>query len=322
MKPVQKVLVALLAGNFLLASCGQITETTDNRQQATESVLAIASSSASTPLPTLPSPSPTEVTCDPITAEFCVGGEANLILQRPIAPSGGDSVDRTYPYASTAGGTREPHHGVEFPNPSGTPVLAAADGTVFFAGDDTSTRFGPWSNFYGNLVVLEHPLPGRTLFTLYAHLSLVNVAIRQTVHAGDEIGEVGATGAAIGSHLHFEVRTSPLDYNSTLNPELWLVPRPGTGILSVRLLDHAGNFISIPLSLQYFPDANETFSKAWEINIYQVGVTPSNSWENAAMGDLIEGHYRITFLWEGTWQERWIELENGKVTFVEFIVTP
>jgi murein DD-endopeptidase MepM/ murein hydrolase activator NlpD len=243
-----------------------------------------------------------------------------FLFQRPIAAPGNDIVDRVYPYASSAGGTREPHHGVEFPNATGTPVLAAADGTVFYAGDDSSTRFSPWTNFYGNLVILKHPLPGRTLYTLYAHLSKVEVVTGQTVRAGDKIGEVGATGAAIGSHLHFEVRIAPQDYTSTLNPELWLVPPSGTGVLSIRLIDKEGIFITAPLSIQYFLDPNNALTQAWQPEIYPAEMLHGNNWENALLGDLLPHRYRVTFLWEGVWQERWIEIQAGKLTLLEFVV--
>lgn len=246
--------------------------------------------------------------------------DAAFPLQRPIAAPGNEVIDPTYPFASTAGGTREPHHGVEFPNASGAPVLAAADGTVFFAGDDSAARFGPWTNFYGNLIVIEHPLPGGTIFTLYGHLSTINVLAGQTVRAGEKIGEVGATGAAIGSHLHFEVRREAQDYDSAQNPELWLTPLPGAGILAIRLVDGNGRFVDAPLSVQYFPEAGGAFTQAWQPETYPASMTAAGSWENALLGGLRPGRYRITFLWEGVWRERWVEVQAGKVTQAAFVM--
>jgi murein DD-endopeptidase MepM/ murein hydrolase activator NlpD len=173
-----------------------------------------------TPIPSITAVS-TEVPCDPFRVDFCIR-EGHFILQRPIEPPASDSVDPTYRYASTANGTREPHHGVEFPNQSGTPVYAAGKGTVVFAGPDKEAIYSPWENFYGNLVVLQHE---DGLFTLYAHLSKIDVSVGQKVFTTDKIGEVGKTGVAIGSHLHFEVRRGDgKDYFATQNPELWLVP--------------------------------------------------------------------------------------------------
>jgi murein DD-endopeptidase MepM/ murein hydrolase activator NlpD len=87
------------------------------------------------------------------------------------------------------------HEGVDLPAPSGTPVVAAADGTVVYAGDGIRG--------YGNLVVLQH---AGDLLTVYAHNSALYVSAGQTVHAGDRVAAVGQTGRATGPHLHFEVR--------------------------------------------------------------------------------------------------------------------
>ena len=164
---------------------------------------------------------PTKIPCDPHAVDYCIT-DGHFILRRPIKPNANDSVDKTYRYASTANGTREPHHGVEFLNKFGTPVYAAADGVVVFAGPDNKAIYSPWQNFYGNLIVLKHE---DDLYTLYAHLSKIDVQAGDIVHVGEQIGEVGQTGVAIGSHLHFEVRQGNVqDYFATRNPELWLVP--------------------------------------------------------------------------------------------------
>jgi lipoprotein NlpD len=87
------------------------------------------------------------------------------------------------------------HEGIDLPAPTGTPVLAAADGEVVYAGDGIRG--------YGNLVVLQHP---GDLLTVYAHNSALFVAQGQAVRAGERIAAVGQTGRATGPHLHFEVR--------------------------------------------------------------------------------------------------------------------
>src|SRR5688500_5905585 len=172
---------------------------------------------------TAPSTPPTitftpEIPCDPFMVDFCIT-DGHFLLQRPIQPPANDLIDPGYGYGSTANGTRDPHHGVEFSNASGTPIYAAADGTVIFAGPDDQAIYAPWGNFYGNLVVIEHL---GELFTLYAHLSKIDVEVNQNVLGGEKIGEVGSTGGAIGSHLHFEVRHGDVeDYFATQNPALW-----------------------------------------------------------------------------------------------------
>ena len=87
------------------------------------------------------------------------------------------------------------HEGIDMGAPTGTPVLAAADGEVVYAGDRVRG--------YGNMVVLEH---AGDLLTVYAHNSLLLGRGGDRVTAGQEISRVGETGHATAPHLHFEVR--------------------------------------------------------------------------------------------------------------------
>ncbi len=88
-------------------------------------------------------------------------------------------------------------NGIDFAAPSGSPVLAAANGTVIVS------RMGGWNGGYGNYIVIDH---GDGTQTLYAHLSADNVSVGQKVARGQQIGAVGKTGKSTGYHLHFEVR--------------------------------------------------------------------------------------------------------------------
>jgi murein DD-endopeptidase MepM/ murein hydrolase activator NlpD len=101
-------------------------------------------------------------------------------------------------------GTREgrPHEGIDLPAPVGTPVFAAADGRVVYAGNGIRG--------YGNLIVVRHP---GELLTVYAHNSVLLVAVGQPVRAGDRIALVGQSGRATGPHLHFEVRAGQIPRN-------------------------------------------------------------------------------------------------------------
>ena len=102
-------------------------------------------------------------------------------------------------------GQKTQHSGIDLPEPGGTPVLAAADGTVLEAAFDAAGD--------GNYVLLRHG----SMTTKYAHLQEFSVEPGQSVSAGEEIGLVGRTGMATGDHLHFEVAVDgtladPLDY--------------------------------------------------------------------------------------------------------------
>lgn len=255
------------------------------------------------------------IPCDPRSADYCIA-DGYFLLQRPIQLPANVSVDRTYPYASTADGTRDPHRGVEFVNESGTPVRAAGEGMVIFAGPDDVAIYSPWREYYGNLVVIEHE---SDLFTLYAHLSKIDVEAGSAVKAGEKIGEVGRSGVAIGSHLHFEVRQGDAeDYLSTVNPELWLIPsQPNFGVIEFAVINGKSEFQKTAITLQRVDQSNDV------LDVYYVDTYHSTlalGRENAAIGDLSAGKYRIVLIFNGKVYERWVEVESGKLTQVVIVV--
>ena len=89
------------------------------------------------------------------------------------------------------------HSGTDIAAPYGTPVLAAAGGTVTVA-----NATDPWGGSYGYYVKIQHD---GTFDTLYAHCSSICVTPGQQVRQGEVIGYVGSTGNSTGNHLHFEV---------------------------------------------------------------------------------------------------------------------
>jgi murein DD-endopeptidase MepM/ murein hydrolase activator NlpD len=92
------------------------------------------------------------------------------------------------------------HTGIDIAVPYGTPIHAAASGTVIYSG---------WMGGYGNFVIVDH---GGGMATAYAHQSSIAVG-GGSVSQGQVIGYVGCTGHCFGPHLHFEVRIngSPVD---------------------------------------------------------------------------------------------------------------
>jgi len=99
------------------------------------------------------------------------------------------------------------HRALDFRAAVGTPVYAAADGTVETAYRWNGRRTQGDTNSYGNMLKLRHAdYRGGWLETLYAHLSKLCVAQGETVYEGQLIGYSGDTGNCYGAHLHFEVR--------------------------------------------------------------------------------------------------------------------
>jgi murein DD-endopeptidase MepM/ murein hydrolase activator NlpD len=142
----------------------------------------------------------------------------SLVTRRTTASDlAGMAFPSRYPIAgarisSGFGNRRDPftqrlarHTGVDMPAPAGTPILAAAGGTVRFAG---------LRRAYGNAVEIDH---GDGLVTRYAHASKVLVHTGQVVLPEQAIATVGSTGRSTGPHLHFEVlrdgaQVEPLRY--------------------------------------------------------------------------------------------------------------
>ena len=103
------------------------------------------------------------------------------------------------------GKPRRPHFGVDIAAPTGTPVIAPADGQV--------TLVHPDMFFNGKSIVMDH---GLGLTTVYIHLSETSVQPGQLVKRGDVIGRIGATGRATGPHLHWGARVRNIEIDPAL----------------------------------------------------------------------------------------------------------
>ena len=123
---------------------------------------------------------------------------ADGALQWPLPVAGTITSPQGYRTDPITGETSY-HSGTDIAVAEGTPILAAADGTVTIA-----NALDSWGGSYGYYVKLDH---GSGLTTLYAHCSSICVTAGQQVKAGEVIAYVGQTGRATGPHLHFEVYT-------------------------------------------------------------------------------------------------------------------
>jgi murein DD-endopeptidase MepM/ murein hydrolase activator NlpD len=153
--------------------------------------------------------------------------------------------------------------------------------------------FGPRPDFYGNVVVIEHDYlapDGRPIYSLYGHLSRVDVTAGQRGDFGQTIAAVGATGVAFGPHLHLEIRLgTPLDYYSTYNPELWVTPYENHGVLAARILGPDGTPIK---GLRVELIGRGSFLSGWTYETDTVNSDPYFQ-ENLVIGDIRAGQYDL-----------------------------
>lgn len=112
-----------------------------------------------------------------------------------VEPVNGTITSR---FGRRSGGT---HTGLDIANSTGTPIKAAATGTVIYAG---------YKGSYGRMIIIAHT---NSIQTYYAHCSRLYVSAGQTVSQGEIIAAVGSTGNSTGPHLHLEVRVNGVAKN-------------------------------------------------------------------------------------------------------------
>jgi murein DD-endopeptidase MepM/ murein hydrolase activator NlpD len=240
----------------------------------------------------------------------------------------GDGIDPSYRYASTRPGSPDVHTGVEMPAAFGQDVRAAADGKVVVAGTDHEVQYGVWKDYYGNLIILEHGFPGfPSIYSLYAHLSAIDVSVGQKVAAGEIIGQVGATGGATGPHLHFEVRSSSTALKNIRNPELWLQPhlfsgQPGGAIAGLVTGVNGRPRKVDSITVQPLDDNGQPSGLASYIKTYdpKLGRGDDLWMENFAVGDLPSGTYLVSFVDLGKVWRLTAEVTPGNVARLVFRV--
>lgn len=294
----------------------------ENRESSTE--IIPTNEPTSTALATS-TPSPTTTPELPCSPEQCTY-PGHFFMVRPIPTTANDKVDPTYRYGSTQEGARPTHHGVEFVNEEGTPVLSVAEGTVIVAGDDAQQAYADFPFYYGNLVIIEHHFKGITdpVFSLYGHLSMVQAQVGDQVQAGDQIGAVGYTGIAEWSHLHFEVRVGENLFGKTRNPELWLMPHQNeskelNGALAGRIIDEFGVPIYIPAVVVERLSPEGEFVETIYVETYaDFTINGDDAFgENFVIGDLPPGTYMVSFVARGL-QVLEVEIYPNRVTLLVF----
>lgn len=266
----------------------------------------------------------------PYEAPLSIHPDEHYWLLRPI-PSGSRNYDlEWYPFGNDVVlpelAPYRIHHGADFPNDPGTPVLATGSGTVLHAGPLPSPRDG--LNYYGNTIIIHHDWQwqGLDVYTLYAHTLELFVRPGDYVRAGQLLAGVGDSGQVSGPHLHLEVRVGDNNYASARNPNLWLVPFEGWGTLAGRFVDNQGRMISdatltlIPVNVEGQRRIQRT---------YHPSVASDPVWrENFVVGDLPAGNYTLQLNIGDRGYRRSVTILPGRTTFevisteFEFVPTP
>jgi murein DD-endopeptidase MepM/ murein hydrolase activator NlpD len=210
------------------------------------------------------------------------------------------------------------HTGVDIPAPKGTPVLAAGSGTVVWAGYGVYRGGYDPTDPYGQAVTIRHDFgyQNQILYTIYGHLDRIDVAEGQHVETGDQLGLVGETGMVTGPHLHFEVRIGENSFFNTRNPELWLVPPIGWGVIVGRVMDTVGKPLNDQMVIITDPQKEQNWH-AWSYGKSSVNSDPYYG-ENLVVGDMPAGKYIIRIAFGGVNYTGEIEVLPGIVNYFTF----
>ena len=210
------------------------------------------------------------------------------------------------------------HTGVDIPAPEGTPILAAGPGKVVWAGYGVYRGGNDPTDPYGLAVTIQHDFgyQDQHLYTVYGHMSEVDVVFGQHVETGARLGLVGKTGRVTGPHLHFEVRLGKNDYYSTRNPELWVAPPIGWGVLAGRIMDSNGQLVpKLPIIVTSLANNQNWFGRSYGLEA--VNSDPYYQ-ENLVIGDLPEGKYTLRIAYAGLYFTQEVEIQAGLVNYFYF----
>lgn len=265
-------------------------------------------------------PTPQGFNPQPLEVPLAINPNDHFWMVRPLNSDKTNSGIITYPFGSN--GSRDEyriHHGIDIPNPNGTEIRAAADGTVIWAANGLQTDY-EYIGCYANVVVIEHDSgwQGEPLYTLYAHLFAILVQEGQHVESGQPIALTGTTGCSTGPHLHFEVRVGENGYNFARNPVLWMAPYVGTGVIAGRVTFASGSPIhDAPITVIDLDTGRVVYRQGTYAG---PGAEPDPAWnENFAIGDVPAGRYLVTSYFGSTTFSGEVTVVPGATSWVDMV---
>lgn len=215
----------------------------------------------------------------------------------------------------------DPHLGLDIGLDANTPVRAAAGGTVAWAGYGLLYNSENYiDDPYGISVAIRHDFgyEGERLYTIYAHLSKVSVKKGDRVAAGDVLGASGNTGMSTGPHLHFEVRVGLSNIYHTRNPELWLVPPEGYGVLVGRVTTSRNVLLFSKLIEVRSAETGRMVASYYTYST-EYKLLPDDYYkENSVLSNLPAGMYEVSIPYYGIWYRTEVEIKPGAVTYFHF----
>ncbi len=269
-----------------------------------------------TPTPT-PTPVPRTVVIPPDIPDY-QAAEDHFWFTRPFTDAFSTWGSYYYPYGTNGRGQYFWHTGIDIQNPQGTTIVAVGDGVVSFAGPDDKIAVGPWPDFYGQAVIIEHDRRwnNQPVYTLYGHVSKVLVAVGQQVKTGDPIAAVGQLGVAIGPHLHLEVRVGAGTYNDVRNPDFWVRPDPGFGVIAGRVVDYQNYFVPQQLVTLHRAAAPSRFWRETFTYPDKLINSDDNYAETLTFSDVPVGSYLLKTFFDGRQLTVPITVTNQSTSFV------
>ena len=209
------------------------------------------------------------------------------------------------------------HTGLDHLADYGTPIYALGSGEVIWEGYGIESNLGQ-DNAYGIAVTIKHDTTvyDLSVYSIYAHLSVTHVVKGDRVKEGDLIGEIGLTGNTSGPHLHLEVRLGDDSSFVSRNPELYIRPLPGYGLLAAHLYNTDGsNLYGQEVILESLAD-----HKTWTVPSYfSSSAIPDNLLkENLVVGDLPAGQYAVIIYYGGAELHHSVIIRSGEITYFTF----